>query len=155
METGYFSFFVSQAVERHWSYQPNLIVVPITFFKIKKNPDCRASLCFLIILFGLQIHILLLRNSTFSGGVGYCFGSSDFDCWYLYTLGKKEIIENNNFNYDEPRGKKLKVEPDQTLEVLMTDLDPNVMSVFTKKNSSSASEATQVLYSFLFSGIVT
>ena len=45
---------------------------------------------------------------------------------------------------EEPIGKRIKFEPDQTLEVLMTDLDPAVMSIFTKKNSSSAAEATQV-----------
>lgn len=35
-------------------------------------------------------------------------------------------------------------EPDQTLEILMSDLDPEVMTIFTREESSSAAEATQV-----------
>ncbi|ODM93355.1 S-adenosylmethionine decarboxylase proenzyme [Orchesella cincta] len=35
------------------------------------------------------------------------------------------------------------LEPDQTLEVLMTELDPKVMAIFTQKESSSAVEATE------------
>lgn len=85
-------------------------------------------------------------DKFFKDGVGYCLGSSDLDCWFLYTLQEpKEISYNNNNDarLDYLSEEKLKVEPDQTLEVLMTDLDPKVMSIFTKKNSSSAAEATQ------------
>ncbi|XP_014294802.1 S-adenosylmethionine decarboxylase proenzyme [Halyomorpha halys] len=80
-------------------------------------------------------------DKFFKDGVGYCLGSSDYDCWFLYTLQGTKIISNNNI--DEPSGKRRKLEPDQTLEVLMTDLDPKVMSIFTKKNSPTAAEATQ------------
>uniref|UniRef100_A0A182K1I2 Uncharacterized protein n=1 Tax=Anopheles christyi TaxID=43041 RepID=A0A182K1I2_9DIPT len=34
-------------------------------------------------------------------------------------------------------------DPDQTIEVLMTDLDPNVMAIFTKDCCTTAKEATQ------------
>lgn len=35
-------------------------------------------------------------------------------------------------------------EPDQTIEILMSDLDPNVMSIFTRAHSASAHHATKV-----------
>ncbi|XP_052865984.1 S-adenosylmethionine decarboxylase proenzyme isoform X2 [Anopheles cruzii] len=34
-------------------------------------------------------------------------------------------------------------DPDQTIEILMTDLDPKVMAIFTKDECSTANEATQ------------
>ena len=45
------------------------------------------------------------------------------------------------------------VEPDQTIEILMQDLDRNVMEKFSKNNVSTAREAT--LVSILFFLIVT
>lgn len=62
-------------------------------------------------------------------GEAYCLGSPETDCWYLYTLFKDKDLQ------DPP-------EPDQTLEILMTHLDPEVMSIFTKDVCSSAEEAT-------------
>lgn len=35
-------------------------------------------------------------------------------------------------------------EPDQTLEILMTELDPDVMSIFTREECLDAAEATKV-----------
>ena len=35
-------------------------------------------------------------------------------------------------------------EPDQTLEIMMSELDPEVMKIFTKQCSANAAEATQV-----------
>jgi S-adenosylmethionine decarboxylase len=49
------------------------------------------------------------------------------DCWYLYTLHKPTSIE----------------ESDQTLEIIMTKLDPKIMDIFTQECSSSAEEATR------------
>ena len=45
------------------------------------------------------------------------------------------------------------VEPDQTIEILMQDLDRNVMEKFSKNKVSTAREAT--LVSILFFVIVT
>ena len=36
------------------------------------------------------------------------------------------------------------IQPDQTLEILMQDLDPETMSIFTKAGSATAEEATKV-----------
>lgn len=56
-------------------------------------------------------------------GSAYCLGSVNRDCWFLYTVNPldsaKARIKGN-------------MEPDQTLEVLMTDLDPEIMRIFTK-----------------------
>jgi hypothetical protein len=37
-------------------------------------------------------------------------------------------------------------EADQTLEIMMSDLDPEVMKIFTKQFSANAAEATQVFF---------
>ncbi|KOC63954.1 S-adenosylmethionine decarboxylase proenzyme [Habropoda laboriosa] len=71
-----------------------------------------------------------LLDTFFPAGEAYCLGSVDSDCWYLYTLNREKSV-------DEPS------EPDQTLEILMTHLDPEVMALFTRDVCSSADEATQ------------
>ena len=61
------------------------------------------------------------------------------DCWYLYTatpydcksLTGHQRSPNNNNN-------------DQTLEILMTDLDPDKMKLYYQANCASAKEATDV-----------
>lgn len=73
-----------------------------------------------------------LLDTFFEGGAAYCLGSPSRDCWYLYTLNSPNSVADKN-----------NIEPDQTLEVLMTDLDPEVMRIFTREGSSSAAEATQ------------
>jgi len=64
------------------------------------------------------------------GGEAYCMGSPETECWYLYILTRDKALQ------DPP-------EADQTLEILMTDLDMDVMSIFTKDVCSSADEATR------------
>jgi len=60
-------------------------------------------------------------------------------CWYLYTL--------NPLNHYQSDGTA--DEPDQTIEILMTELNPKVMDIFVKKNVAQASEATMVnLFTF-------
>ncbi|XP_047109291.1 S-adenosylmethionine decarboxylase proenzyme isoform X1 [Schistocerca piceifrons] len=73
-------------------------------------------------------------NSFFKDGAAYCMGNMIEDCWYLYTLNP--LGEGNKTR----RGIQ---EPDQTLEILMSDLDPDIMNIFTREESSSAAEATQ------------
>jgi S-adenosylmethionine decarboxylase len=86
-------------------------------------------------------------DQFFDDGRAYCLGSINRDCWYLYTLSRrsigdsvKDLAINNNMiieSLDVP-------DPDQTIEVLMTDLDPKVMEIFTKEYCADAKEATQV-----------
>lgn len=60
-----------------------------------------------------------------------CSSKTD-DSWYLYALHHMECFGKENQS------------PDQTLEILMTQLDPNIMQLFTKKQSTNAIQATQV-----------
>lgn len=65
-------------------------------------------------------------QDMFGGGAAYALGRMNSDCWYMYTLHKPKSIE----------------EGDQTLEIIMTKLDPEVMSIFTQECSKTAQEAT-------------
>ncbi|XP_059476410.1 S-adenosylmethionine decarboxylase proenzyme isoform X2 [Neocloeon triangulifer] len=73
-----------------------------------------------------------LLDTFFKDGAAYCLGSVNRDCWYLYTLhplhGPRRVGP---------------AEPDQTLEILMSELDPDIMSIFTRDECSSAAEATR------------
>jgi len=80
-------------------------------------------------------------NNFFPDGRGYCLGSSEGDCWYLYTIGSTKAPQKNDFS---EAVKDPDCDADQTLEVLMSDLDPKVMSIFTKKQCETAGEATKV-----------
>lgn len=86
------------------------------------------------------VFLLITVNRLFevliSDGAAYCLGTMNRDCWYLYTLNP--LQEGNN---KRQRGAP---EPDQTIEILMSDLNPEVMNIFTREESSSAAEATQV-----------
>lgn len=62
---------------------------------------------------------------------------------------KKQIELNNNNNNSVILESLTIPDPDQTIEVLMTDLDPDIMSIFTKEECTDAKEATQVRF-FLF-----
>ncbi|VVC30974.1 S-adenosylmethionine decarboxylase,S-adenosylmethionine decarboxylase, core,S- [Cinara cedri] len=80
--------------------------------------------------FKLEIQTL---DIIFKGtGVVRCMCSSKTnDSWYLYALQPVKCFSNE------------KQSPDQTLEVLMTQLDPNIMQIFTKEQSANAIQATQ------------
>jgi len=74
-----------------------------------------------------------LLDEYFKNGAGYCMGRLKQDRWYLYTLNpppKRVVLSRNH--------------PDQTLEVLMSDLDPEVMSIFTTQVSANGHEATKL-----------
>lgn len=77
-----------------------------------------------------ELSIGCFQSYHFSDGEAYCLGDVDNDCWYLYTLNRQKLSQTPS-------------EPDQTLEILMTNLDPNIMSIFTRDVCSSATEATQ------------
>lgn len=73
---------------------------------------------------------------SFGKHVGFNGSSTWFrDCWYLYTLNPLDRYVTGNID----------VEPDQTIEILMTDLDPEVMKTFTKEMANDGREATKVI----------
>ncbi|XP_035212859.1 S-adenosylmethionine decarboxylase proenzyme-like isoform X2 [Stegodyphus dumicola] len=75
-------------------------------------------------------------------GSAYCLGRMNRDCWYLYTLNPLEDFIGVQV-------------PDQTLEVIMQELDQKVMKIFTREVCTSAKEATQKSgIDKLFPGIV-
>lgn len=87
---------------------------------------------------GFEEEVALL-DSFFDDGRAYCLGSVNRDCWYLYTYSRgggefQQRIDNN----------LKQTEPDQTIEILMTELNPDVMSIFTKDECTKAIEATEV-----------
>lgn len=66
-------------------------------------------------------------DDLFGGGSAYVLGRTNNDCWYLYTLDKRCV----------------RTKTDQTLEVIMTDLDPEIMKIFYQEYTSSSAEATK------------
>ncbi|XP_053662080.1 S-adenosylmethionine decarboxylase proenzyme [Anopheles marshallii] len=99
-------------------------------------------------------------DSFFEDGRAYSLGAINRDCWHLYTLsrggGGSKILKRNNHlhqlmeqHHSEQQHEAQLIEasmqpdPDQTIEILMTDLDPNVMAIFTKDVCTTAKEATQ------------
>ncbi|XP_063537453.1 S-adenosylmethionine decarboxylase proenzyme [Cydia strobilella] len=86
-----------------------------------------------------------LLDSFFGDGRAYIMGPEK-DCWYLYTLlpleGTVDALEKEERNSREAAGAL--PEPDQTLEILMSDLDPEVMDIFTRAASADAKQATKV-----------
>lgn len=79
---------------------------------------------------------MALLDAIFPDGAAYCLGTMNKDCWYLYTLNPPRDSSINNA--------LTSLDPDQTLEILMTDLDPDVMSIFTREECLTAGEATKV-----------
>ncbi|KAK9708958.1 Adenosylmethionine decarboxylase [Popillia japonica] len=75
-----------------------------------------------------------LLDTIFPDGAGYCLGAINKDCWFLYTLNPfpEKIIKPT----PSP-------ESDQTLEILMTDLDPDIMAIFSRDECLNAAEATK------------
>ncbi|XP_031565783.1 S-adenosylmethionine decarboxylase proenzyme-like [Actinia tenebrosa] len=66
-------------------------------------------------------------DKLFPNGAAYALGRiNGRGCWYLYTL---------NSGVDEP---------DQTLEILMQDLDPDIMKEFYKNESSDVKHVTKI-----------
>lgn len=87
---------------------------------------------------GFEEEVALL-DSFFDDGRAYCLGSVNRDCWYLYTLSR-----GGGGELQRRIGNLQKLpEPDQTIEILMTELDPQIMSLFTKDECNTAKEATE------------
>lgn len=93
-------------------------------------------------------------DSFFDDGRAYSLGAINRDCWHLYTLsrgggGSNKILKRNNHVHQLHHADSQMIEasmqpdPDQTIEILMTELDPKVMAIFTKDECSTAKEATQ------------
>ncbi|CAJ0951591.1 unnamed protein product [Ranitomeya imitator] len=69
-------------------------------------------------------------NEIFPNGAAYCMGRMNSDCWYLYTL-------------DVPDGFVIN-QPDQTLEILMSELNPEIMDQFYMKDGVTANDVTRM-----------
>lgn len=91
---------------------------------------------------GFEEEVALL-DSFFDNGRAYCLGSINRDCWYLYTYSR-----DGGDTLQSPASCQItdlkSIEPDQTIEILMTDLDPDIMAIFTKEECSSSKIATEV-----------
>jgi len=77
---------------------------------------------------------VVLLDEMFADGAAYCLGTLNRDCWYLYTLNPLNKFLSG----------RVDVEPDQTIEILMTELDPEIMETFTKKRCRNGREATKI-----------
>lgn len=75
-----------------------------------------------------------LLDETFADGAAYCMGSLNRDCWYFYTLNPLDRYLTGQVD----------TEPDQTVEILMTELDPEIMKIFWKNFSKNGKEATKL-----------
>lgn len=99
-------------------------------------------------------------DQYFDDGRAYCLGSINGECWYLYTVNRgggasittnKALLGSTAPTSLPPQSimQHLDVDPDQTIEILMTDLDLDVMSIFTKDECNTAKEATEVSESLI------
>lgn len=117
---------------------------------------CMGSVSFKKIVFSplAQLFIVIILSSQVNR-----------DCWYIYTFsrggggggggtvgGMHRCIEN----IASPPSTPALVhnnEPDQTIEILMTELDPQVMAIFTKEECGKSKEATEVfVFLYVFYG---
>ncbi|XP_067133159.1 S-adenosylmethionine decarboxylase proenzyme-like [Centruroides vittatus] len=62
-------------------------------------------------------------DELFKDGAAYCLGKVNRDCWYLYTLNPS--VQFGGIQV-----------PDQTLEIIMQDLDQKIMKIFTREVSA-------------------
>ncbi|KAL6031682.1 hypothetical protein STEG23_012898 [Scotinomys teguina] len=68
-------------------------------------------------------------NTIFPNGAACCTGRMNSNCWYLYTL-----------NFPESR---VIYQPDQTPEILISELDPEVMDRFYMKEGGTVKDVTR------------
>ncbi|XP_062591112.1 S-adenosylmethionine decarboxylase proenzyme-like isoform X1 [Saccostrea cucullata] len=65
-------------------------------------------------------------DKLFKNGAAYTLGRVNKDCWHLYTMDAVGVME-----------------PDQTVELLMWEMCPETMKIFTKKMCKDGPEATK------------
>ncbi|XP_039273806.1 S-adenosylmethionine decarboxylase proenzyme-like [Styela clava] len=80
-----------------------------------------------------QQEVMFLDNEIKESSAAYCLGRLNGDCWFLYTLNH---ASNNSLVGVQ--------EPDQTLEILMVDLDPDVMKMFNKYDKKGVAKSPDV-----------
>lgn len=92
-----------------------------------------------------------LLDSYFGEGSAYIMGPLK-DCWYLYTLLplegtvgalEKEQSEQKMLEQGATEEGESYNEPDQTIEMLMSDLDPDTMDIFTRQMCIDGKDATK------------
>lgn len=80
-----------------------------------------------------QQEVQFLDNEIKESSAAYCLGRLNGDCWFLYTL---DHASNNTLVGVQ--------EPDQTLEILMVDLDPDAMKMFSKYDEKGVAKSPDV-----------
>jgi len=70
---------------------------------------------------------------VFIASASYCLGRVNGDCWFLYTLNH---ADNNNLEIKQP---------DQTLEILMSDLDSSCMTHFQLHDEHGREKSTDLV----------
>lgn len=99
-------------------------------------------------------------NGTTTGvtGARHYLGNPNFHHYQTHntTIGGNKHQRVNNGRVTKPHNNNSQIllmstmsmlmfdEPDQTLEILMSDLDQDVMKIFTQEESKSSKEATEV-----------
>uniref|UniRef100_UPI00358F62E1 S-adenosylmethionine decarboxylase proenzyme isoform X2 n=1 Tax=Myxine glutinosa TaxID=7769 RepID=UPI00358F62E1 len=78
--------------------------------------------------------------SLFPDGRSYCMGDVNRDCWYLFKVERLGTIGSP---FLDPSCPGLTVEPDQTLEVLMSNLEPEAMQPFFQSDGITAQDVTK------------
>ncbi|XP_041355102.1 S-adenosylmethionine decarboxylase proenzyme-like [Gigantopelta aegis] len=66
-------------------------------------------------------------DELFPNGAAYTLGRVNRDCWYLYTLDQEGVLM-----------------PDQTFEILMWDMCPDRMNIFSRDVCTNGPEATKL-----------
>ncbi|XP_037080638.1 S-adenosylmethionine decarboxylase proenzyme-like isoform X2 [Pollicipes pollicipes] len=85
-------------------------------------------------------------EDMFPTGSAYCLGKMNGDCWYLFTLDRPYALQAGGRMAPlpaPPPHAPTRRQPDQTLEVVMTDLGEDVMGLFYQSTCATAAEATK------------
>lgn len=87
-------------------------------------------------------------DSIFPEGRSYCLGSINQECWYLYTFSRPDsstkvaLQSIVDIARDEEEDEEMDADPDQTIEILMQNLDKDVMATFSKEQFTEGREVT-------------